>query len=227
MGPQAAAKTDQITSQMTLSERADHLEEQMMHELERVVTKSVLANLMDGRVEISGGAALQSKYPGKYFNMGEDPRLPKMPDKPTLLDYFKNRFASTNHLLQSGALAIKNGHNEKVVLACLLHDIAVVSFIRCDHGYWGAQMIEPYVGEEVSWAVKMHQALRFFPDQSVGYGYPEMYVKLFGPDYKPEPYIVADYERARNHKWYMTSRLVTINDIYSFDPNAKVNLDDF
>jgi hypothetical protein len=225
MAPQAATAT--VASHTTLSERADHLEEQMMHDLERVVTKSVLANLMDGRVEMAGGAALQAKYPGKYFNMGEDPRLPKMPDKPTLMDYFRCRFASTNHLLQSGALALKNGHSEKVVLACLLHDVAVVSFIRCDHGYWGAQMIEPYVDEEVSNAVRMHQALRFFPDESVGYGYPDMYRKYFGDDYQPEPYIVEEYKRARNHKHYMTARLICVNDIYAFDPNAKVNLDDF
>jgi hypothetical protein len=150
-----------------------------------------------------------------------------MPAKPTLIDFFKARFATTSHLLQSATHALKGGHPEKVVLACLLHDIGVASFIRCDHGYWGAQMIEPYVDEEVAWAVRMHQALRFFPDPSVGYEYPEMYIKLFGADYKPEPYIVAEYERARNHKWYMTSRLITMNDIYSFDPNAKVNLDDF
>ena len=226
MGPQAA-QSQKITSEMTLSERADHLEEQMMHELDSIITKSVFSNLTDGVVGMEGGAALQQKNPGKYFNMGADPRLPPMPEKPTLLDYFKNRFASTNHLLQSGALAIKNGHNEKVVLACLLHDIAVVSFIRCDHGYWGAQMIAPYVDEEVSEAIRMHQALRFFPDESVGYKYPDMYIKLFGDDYKPEPYIVAEYERARNHKWYMTARLITLNDIYSFDPDAKVELDDF
>jgi hypothetical protein len=73
----------------------------------------------------------------------------------------------------------------------------------------------------------MHQALRFFPDEAAGYPYPEAYVELFGDDYKPEPYIVAEYERARNHKWYMTSRLICVNDVYSFDPNAKVNLDDF
>ena len=123
---------DKITSQMSLSERADHLEEQMMHELDRVITKSVFSHLTDGKVQMEGGAALQAKYPGKYFNMGPDPRLPPMPEKPTLLDYFKNRFASTNHLVQSAALALKSGHSEKVVLACLLHDIAVVGFIRCD-----------------------------------------------------------------------------------------------
>jgi hypothetical protein len=150
-----------------------------------------------------------------------------MPDKPTLIDYFRCRFATTSHLLQSATLALKAGHSEKVITACLLHDIAVVSFIRCDHGYWGAQMIEPYVDEEVAWAIRMHQVLRFFPDEQVGYGYPEMYVKLFGPDFRPEPYIVREYERARNHKWYMTARLITMNDIYSFDPDAKVNLEDF
>jgi hypothetical protein len=225
MGPQAA--TSKITSQMTLSERADELEERMTHELEHIVTKSVLFNLGEGRVEMEGGAALQAKHPGKLFLMGEDPRLPKMPEKPTLIDYFRCRFASTNHLLQSATLALKSGHSEKVVLACLLHDVAVVSFIRCDHGYWGAQMIEPYVDEEVSWAVRTHQALRFFPDESVGYRYPDMYVKYFGADYQPEPYIVEEYKRARNHKHYMTSRLICVNDVYAFDPNAKVNLDDF
>ena len=170
---------------------------------------------------------LLAKYPGRYFNMGDDPRLPPMPEKPTLVDYFRHRFASTAHLLQSAAHALKTGQPEKVVMACLVHDIAIVSFIRCDHGYWGAQMIEPYVDEEIAWAVRMHQALRFFPDELVGYGYPDLYKSLFGPDYQPEPYIVEEYKRARAHKWYMTSRLICMNDIYAFDPNAKVNLDDF
>ena len=157
MGPQAAAGAK------TLSERADALEEHMMHELEHIVTKSVLFNLGDGKVEMDSGASLMAENPGKYMLMGEDPRLPKMPEKPTLVDYFKCRFASTAHLLQSATLALKAGHSEKVILACLLHDVGVVGFIRCDHGYWGAQMIEPYVDEEISWAVRTHQALRFFP----------------------------------------------------------------
>jgi hypothetical protein len=222
MGPQAASRP------LTMSEQADELEERMMHELsEKIATKSVLFTLADGQTTMEGGAALQAKNPGKYFLMGEDPRLPKMPDKPQLIDFFKQRFASTNHLLQSAALARKAGHNEKVVLACLLHDIGVVGFIRCDHGYWGAQLIEPYVDEEVSWAIRVHQALRFFPDEANGYAYPDMYKKYFGEHYEPEPYIVDEYKRARNHKHYLTARLICVNDIYAFDPNAKVNLDDF
>ena len=218
MGPQAAT---------TLSERADQLEERMAEELERIVTKSVLFTLADGKVEMESGPALQKKYPGTYMLMGPDPRLPPMPEKPTLMDFFKCRFATTAHLLQSAKLALKNGMSEKIVLACLLHDIGVASFIRSDHGYWGAQLIEPYVDEEVSWAVRMHQALRFFPDESVGYSYPEAYVKYFGPDYQPEPHIVAEYKRAREHKWYMSARMICVNDLYSFDPNARVELEEF
>jgi len=218
---------NQHANPQSISQQADELEEHMMHELERVVTKSTLHYLADGEVKMDSSAGLWAKHPGAVFNMGPDPRLPPMPAKPTLVDYFRCRFASHAHLLQSATHALKAGHNEKVILACLLHDIGVVSFIRCDHGYWGAQMIEPYVDEEVSWAVRTHQALRFFPDEAAGYTYPEMYIKLFGDDYKPEPYIVAEYEHAKNHKWYMTSRLICVNDIYSFDPNAKVNLDGF
>ena len=212
---------------MTLSERADELEEQMAQELERIVTKSVLFTLADGKVEMESGPALQKKYAGKYMLMGPDPRLPPLPEKPTLIDFFKNRFATTAHLLQSANLARKNGMSEKIILACLLHDIGVASFIRADHGYWGAQLIEPYVDEEVSWAVRMHQALRFFPDESVGYGYPDLYKKYFGADYKPEPYIEREYQEARKHKWYMTARMVCVHDLYSFDPNAKVELEEF
>jgi hypothetical protein len=46
-------------------------------------------------------------------------------------------------------------------------------------------------------------------------------------DYKPEPYICADYAYARAHKWYGMSRMVTQNDLYAFDPNATVDLEIF
>ena len=150
-----------------------------------------------------------------------------MPEKPTLIDFFRLRFGNTQHLLQSARLAKINGHEEKVIVACLLHDISVTGFISADHGYWGAQMIEPYVDEETAWAIRYHQALRFFPDPSVGYEYPELYTRVFGEDYEPPAYVKKAYDDARNHKWYMSARLVTLNDLYSFDPNAKVDVEDF
>jgi len=101
---------DVSAAAMTMSERADALEEHKMHELEHIITKSVLFNLADGKVETVSGAALMAQNPGKYMLMGADPRLPKMPDKPTLGDYFRCRFASTAHLLQSATHALKAGH---------------------------------------------------------------------------------------------------------------------
>jgi hypothetical protein len=212
----------------SMNERADELELQQMKELnDRIVTKSLLYYLSDGQQSL--GARFASGG-GKKPLMGEDPRLPKMPDKPTLFDFFRLRFAkgsSYQHLLQSANLAQKNGVSEKIVLACLLHDIAVCGFIRSDHGYWGAQLVEPYVDEEVTWAIRAHQALRFYADESVGYDYPDSYVRMFGGDYKPDAYIEAEYQRAREHRWYMTARMICVNDVYAFDPNVEVALEQF
>jgi len=215
-----------MTATQTLSEHADALEEQQIRELgDRLVTKSLLYNLANGDQSLGNGFGHGTD---KQLLMGEDPRLPQMPEKPRLVDFFRHRFAPTQqHLLQSARLARRNGLPEKMVLACLLHDVAVVGFIRADHGYWGAQLIEPYVDEEVSWAIRMHQCMRFFPDESVGYAYPDNYVRMFGADYQLDPYIVAEYERARKHKWYMSGRMICVNDLYSFDPDIIVELDEF
>lgn len=212
-----------MTTTQSISDQADALEHQKMEELgEVVIARSLLYNLADG------DQSLGRRPMGQRALMGEDPRLPPMPEKPTLLDFFKYRFApSQQHLLQSANLARKNGLPEKMVLACLLHDIAIVGFIRSDHGYWGAQLLEPYVDEEVSWAIRVHQALRFFADESVGYDYPDLYKTMFGADYQPDPYILAEYERARKHKWYMSARMICVNDLYSFDPDVVVELGEF
>jgi hypothetical protein len=150
-----------------------------------------------------------------------------MPDKPTLIDFFKLRFmATSNHVLQSANRALKNGMSEEVVLACLLHDV-VQDLIKVDHGWWGAQLFEPYVPEKTVFAIRYHQALRFYPDSANGYEYPDLYRMMFGEDYKPEPYIEATYQMVRRHKWYIEPRMVTVNDLYAFDPNVRVDLQQF
>ena len=54
-----------------------------------------------------------------------------------------------------------------------------------------------------------------------------MYLRLFGEDFEPEEYIKDEYERIKGHKYYPVGRLITVNDIYSFDPNAKVEMEEF
>ena len=48
---------------------------------------------------------------------------------------------------------------------------------------------------------------------------------LGNPDADPVP--EEDYKRMRAHKWYMYGRQITVHDIYSFDPNVHVELDEF
>jgi hypothetical protein len=115
---------------------------------------------------------------------------------------------------------------EEVIFACLLHDV-VQSLIKVDHGWWGAQMFEPYIPEKSTFGIRYHQALRFYADEANGYEYPDLYRRTFGVDYTPEPYIEDTYKMVRKHKWYIEPRMVTVNDLYAFDPNAVVTLDPF
>ncbi len=186
--------------------------------VERLIVPAPVGIVGTGRS--SGEAeALAALKPGTVMMMGDNPALSKMPAAPTLADFFEHRIdgMTRRHLLASATRALADGHDEKIVMACLLHDISNACLIRADHGYWGAQMIAPYVDEEVAWAVEKHQALRYFADPAVGYDYPESYDRFFGPGYAPPEYIRADAAAARGHRWYMSARIVTLYDIYFFD----------
>src|SRR6516162_6667855 len=154
-------------------------------------------------------------------------KLQPMPARPTFLDFFKLRMEQTsNHVLQSANRAKKTGMTEEIILACLLHD-TVHALIKTDHGYWGAQLYGPYVSEKVTFAIRYHQALRFYEDKEAGYEYPDLYRNMFGAGYKPEKYIEDTYKMVRNHKKYLLPRQVTVNDLYAFDPNVKVTIEPF
>jgi hypothetical protein len=212
---------------MTDAPRKGHYDVEVAGEVRVVLDPSLVT--MGEACHDAKFQAMRTLAEGRRLMMGDDPRLSKMPEKPRLLDFFHHRLAKPpiNHLLQSAALARRSGHPEKIVLACLLHDIAIAGLIPGDHGYWGAQLIEPYVEEEVSWAVRHHQAVRFFADESVGYSYPTSYEHFFGPGYVPPPYIQQAYKEARAHRWYMSARLITINDLYAFEPETTAEVAEF
>jgi hypothetical protein len=193
---------------------------------ERMAIPQPLANFHANGVADPEAALLKRmREEGVVFMMGQNPALPVLPEKPTLLDFFHFRFndITFRHLLQSAKTALDAGQSETVIMACLLHDISNGALLRTDHGYWGAQMVAPYVSEEIAWAIKYHQALRYFADESVGFKYPDAYNQFFGPDYEPPEYLQQANREARAHKWYMTSRLITIYDIYAFDDGRQVD----
>ncbi|WP_428101305.1 hypothetical protein [Candidatus Rariloculus sp.] len=218
---------------MSHEARADALEDALNERLE-------LAQAPPG----SGGggfptsAEIEAQIPTRGYRRGTGtsflntngenvPMLPPLPASPTLFDFYDLRFTrQSNHCLQSANKAMERGADEEIILACLLHD-TVQTIMRTDHGYWGAQLFEPYVPERTSFAIKYHQALRFYPDEEAGYVYPDLYRRIFGEDYVPAAHIRADWDMLRNHGWYDAPREVTVSDLYAFDPDAVVTMDPF
>lgn len=227
----------QAVDRMDSEARADALENHMMSQLNKALSSYPGLQPADAK-KYPTAAEVEAQIETRHYRLGVGKlliagqgqnvkKLPPMPANPMLLDFFKLRFTGTGaHVLQSATLAKKNGMSEEIILACLLHDV-VQEIIRTDHGWWGAQLFEPYVSEKVIFAIRYHQALRFYADPSVGYEYPDLYRVLFGSDYVPPPYIEATYQMVRKHKWYMEPRMVAVNDLYAFDPGAVVTIDPF
>jgi hypothetical protein len=167
---------------------------------------------------------------GLFYNNGPEghvERLAPLPAKPTLLDFFAQRFTRTsNHCLQSANKAMQRGADDEIVLACLLHD-TVQELMRADHGYWCAQLYEPYIPQRTAFAIRYHQALRFYADVEAGYEYPDLYRRIFGVDYVPAPHVQAAYQFVRAHRWYDAPREVTVSDLYAFDPKSTVTIEPF
>src|SRR5438045_1338073 len=134
---------------------------------ERMILPQPISALGTGQPNMEK-AMLQRMSPERVFMMGDNPALPRMPKAPKLLDFFRLRFSEITyrHLLQSAQTALEAGQDEKIVIACLLHDISNGALIRTEHGYWSAQLVAPYVSEEVAWAIRYHQALRYFADDA-------------------------------------------------------------
>jgi hypothetical protein len=228
-----------VVAKMSDEAKADALEDYAIHKLDEDVARAQGQNAGQAEkfptaaeIEARIDGSTNRRGVGNLFVGGNNRpinRLAPMPAKPTLMDFFNLRFKQAgayNHVLQSATRAMKTGMTEEVIFACLLHDV-VQSLIKVDHGWWGAQLFEPYVPEKTSFGVRYHQALRFYADEANGYEYPDLYRRTFGVDYKPEGYIEDAYKMIRKHKWYIEPRMVTVNDLYAFDPNAVVTMDPF
>jgi hypothetical protein len=149
--------------------RAEALEHYMMDKLDEEAAggltlvggeAQVVAAPPEATIRRGAGNLFGPQGPADNRKMAQ---LAPMSAKPTLLEFYEKRFAPANHVLQSATRALKTGMSEEIVMACLLHDV-VLNLVKVDHGWWGAQMVEPYVSEKVSWAIRYHQALRFYPD---------------------------------------------------------------
>ena len=118
MNKAAAVAAASFTADMTLSQRAEAFEGVMIEGLPYHVGQPVICEPDRERTmappgsRIGGGGAPS----GKLVAGMEDPRLPLMPKRPTLLDFYRYRIPNPSHLLQSANLAMKNGMEEKSTL---------------------------------------------------------------------------------------------------------------
>lgn len=204
---------------MSTSALADELEDEMLRKLE--ASQNCEPPPPPERAKMRRGS-------GIVFDAVRIPELAELPEQPTLLDFFERRFSEgiVQHCLRSAHHALNDGQDEIHVMAALVHD-TIMTLMRADHGYWGADLVAPYVDERIAWGIRYHQALRFFPDEEVGYEYPELYNRMFGENFEPESYVHEAHKHARNHKWYMHARMITVNDTYGFDETVNPSLDDF
>ena len=98
---------------MSLSQRADALEHKMSEELDYIVIKSRIYSMADADFAPPPNAgAMMAQNPKARVLMGDDPRLPKMPKQPTLMDFFKYRLSpGQNHLLFGGVHHFRGRHS--------------------------------------------------------------------------------------------------------------------
>src|SRR5262245_59380104 len=108
--PLTARARTRMISPMTTLQKAEAADHALIEELDRLV-------IVKSTIYTSGERDPREPLPrqqdqGKLYLMGHDPRLPRMPERPTLFDFFKYRFGPANHMLQSARLAQKNGTSE-------------------------------------------------------------------------------------------------------------------
>lgn len=205
----AIAAVATFTPGMTVGQKADAVDE------------ALEARLRSAQARGMGGGPADPR---------DQPEPPAMPAKPTIEDFLRLRFYAApgggiqpnNHMLQSASLALEAGYPLNTVIACALHDTGH-QIRQVDHGHWGASLLEGHVDEEIVWAIKYHQSLRFFPDPDYDYEYPQMYIRIFGEGYSPDDYQHRHAAYARSHKWYPTARIITVNDVYGWDEDARVD----
>ena len=107
------------------------------------------------------------------------------------------------HSLQSATRAYRNGENEEMVVAALLHDIGD-ELAPLNHSEYAAAILKPYVTEKTHWIIEKHGEFQMF-----------YYAHHLGGDKNKR-------DKYKNHKYFKdTVDFCEKYDQNSFDPNYK------
>ena len=107
------------------------------------------------------------------------------------------------HSLQSATRAHRNGENEEMVVACLLHDIGD-ELAPMNHSEYAASILKPYVSEKTHWIVEKHGEFQMY-----------YYAQPLGCDKNRR-------DKYKEHKYYQdTIDFCEKYDQNSFDPEYE------
>jgi predicted HD phosphohydrolase len=105
------------------------------------------------------------------------------------------------HSLQTATRALRDGADEELIVAALIHDIGD-ELAPYNHQAIAAAILEPYVRPEVTWIVEQHGLFQNY-----------YYVHHFGGDRNAR-------EQFKDHPWYQACKDFCANwDQCSFDPD--------
>jgi len=105
------------------------------------------------------------------------------------------------HSLQAATRALRDGADEELIVAALVHDIGD-ELAPYNHAQIGAGILRPYVRAEVTWIVEQHGIFQSY-----------YYAHHLGGDRNGR-------ERFRDHPWYGACKYFCADwDQCSFDPN--------
>jgi predicted HD phosphohydrolase len=78
------------------------------------------------------------------------------------------KISSLDHVLQTATRAERDGADDEMIVAALLHDIGDV-FAPRNHAAFAATILRPYVRDEVHWIIQHHHAFQLhYYGQHVG-----------------------------------------------------------
>ena len=148
------------------------------------------------------------KHEQKYIEGTADRLLKFMSGlKNTLEGYQITRL---EHSLQAATRAYKNGENEEMVVATLLHDIGD-DLAPMNHSQYAASILRPYVSERTYWIIQHHGLFQTYYS-----------AHHLGGDRNAR-------DKFKDHEHYQATISFCENyDQSSFDPNYKsMSLDEF
>jgi predicted HD phosphohydrolase len=109
------------------------------------------------------------------------------------------------HSLMTATLARQDGANDEEIVAALCHDIGKLMSIP-NHGAIAAEILKPYVADELYWTIKYHQDFQGL-----------YYYEHLGMDKNAR-------EKFRGEPWFATAeKLVDRWDAPAFDPAFAVD----